>query len=203
MLDAPTTNTALIQEAVDPDSLEAWRLLQASYQKPLIRHAIRSGLNPGEAEEVASQTLLTLARRLSRRSLNHKSSSFRCWLSETANRFIFEVHRTKRRENLSATAILAIQECLPPAFVPEDELLAREKMEAHLWSVCLARVRVDSSPNHWQIFESNVLCGNNSTVVAKRFNTTPINVRVIRMRMIDRLKREWKQLAQQEVELPE
>jgi RNA polymerase sigma factor (sigma-70 family) len=203
MLDAPTTNDALIQRALDPDALEAWRLLHEFYHKPLVRHAIRSGLNPGEAEEVASHTLLTLSQRLSRRSFHHESSSFRRWLAETANRFIFEAHRIRRREKLSAMAVRAIQECLPPAFVPEDELLAREKMEAHLWSVCLARVRIDSSPKHWQIFESNVLSGENSSTVAKRFNTSPINVRVIRMRMIGRLKREWKQLAQQAVELPE
>ena len=200
MLDAPTTNNALMDEVVDPEATEAWTKLHAAYQLPLVRHAIRSGLDPIEAEEVASQTLLTLSRRLIRKSLNPQSSAFRSWLAETANRLIFEVHRTRRRERLSSITIRAIQECLPPAFVPEDEVLAREKMEAHLWSVCLARVRNDVSPRHWQIFESNVLCGNSSSFVAKSFNTTLINVRVIRKRMTDRFRKEWKQLAQQSVE---
>jgi DNA-directed RNA polymerase specialized sigma24 family protein len=96
-----------------------------------------------------------------------------------------------------------IQEWLPPAFAPEEELEAREKLEAHLWSVCLARVRSDVPPNHWQVFEAHALHGRQSSEVARIFNTTSVNVRVIRTRVVAKIRAEWKNIASQQIEIPE
>lgn len=203
MLDAQTTNHELVTAAQNPANNQAWMELHRSYHDPLIRHCDRSGLNPAEAEDVAALTLATLAMRLSRSSFKWEKSSLRGWLSETANRLIFDVHRHRVRDRLSADAARLMQEWLPPAFAPEDEEEAREKMESHLWSVCLARVRSDVSAQQWQIFEAHALDGRKSSEVATLFNTTSIHVRVIRSRMVSRIREEWKRVANQEVEIPE
>jgi RNA polymerase sigma-70 factor (ECF subfamily) len=203
MLDAQTTNHELVTAAQNPANNEAWLELHRAYHDPLIRHCDRSGLNPVEAEDVAALTLATLAMRLSRSSLKWEKSSLRGWLSETANRLIFDVHLNRKQQRLSADAARLMQEWLPPAFAPEDEHEAREKMESHLWSVCLARVKADVSPEQWQIFEAYALGGRKSSEVAALFNTTGLNVRVIRSRMVSRIREEWKQVANQEVEIPE
>ncbi len=201
MIDAQTTNHELVTEAQNPANNEAWIELHRTYHDPLIRHCDRSGLSPVEAEDVASLTLASLATRLARSSLKWETSSLRGWLSETANRLIFDVHLHRKRDQLSADAARMMQEWLPPAFAPEDEQEAREKMEGHLWRVCLARVKGEVSAEQWQIFEAYALGGRKSSEVATLFNTTSLNVRVIRSRMVSRIRLEWKNIAKREVEL--
>lgn len=203
MLDAETTNHGLIASATNPANDEAWRNLHQVYHAALIRHCVRSGLNDGEAEDVAALTLATLAMRLSRSGFKWQVASLRGWLSETANRLIFDVHLRRKRERLSEDAIRLMQEWLPPAFAPEHEVEAREQMERHLWTVCLARVRADVPIQHWQIFEAHALLGRKSNEVAELFGTSSMNVRVIRSRLVLRIKKEWKSIANQQIDIPE
>jgi DNA-directed RNA polymerase specialized sigma24 family protein len=203
MLDSRTTDHALIAAAADPADSAAWNQLHAAYHPILVRHCIGSGLTAVEAEDTTSRVLSALASRLNRSAIKPGTTSLRGWLSETTNRFIFEVYRTRRRDEMCSEAVRQIQEWLPPAFAPDGEIEVREKLESHLWSVCLARVRNEVSPIHWQIFESYVLKGNTSANVAKTFNTTHFNVRVVRGRIISRIKQEWRRLGTQQIELPE
>ena len=203
MLNAETTNHELVQAASEPSDAVAWAELHARYHPPIVQHCLRSGLTASEAEEVALQSLAKLSHRLSRSPFNWDRTGLRAWLSETANRLIFEVHRNRRREALSADAMRLIQGWLPATFAPEDDAPAREKLESHLWSVCLARVRTTVPALHWQIFEAYVLQGQRSRVVAQLFNTTALNVRIIRMRLAQRIRKEWESLARQEMDLPE
>ena len=203
MLDAQTTNHGLVAAATNPANDAAWQQLHSLYHAPLIRHCHRSGLSTVEAEDVAALTLATLALRLSRSAMKLGNSSLRGWLSETANRLIFDVHLRRKRDLLSADALRLIQEWLPAAFAPEHEVDAREHMEAHLWSVCLARVRADVSTEHWQIFEAHALQGRKSTEVAELFGTNSLNVRVIRSRIVHKIKTEWKSIANQQIEIPD
>jgi RNA polymerase sigma factor (sigma-70 family) len=195
MLDAPTTDQPLVASASDPDNAAAWSNLYAKYRGPLLGLCHRSGLSPDEAEEVVQEVLAKLARRLAKSPFNWQVSSLRGWLSEMSNRAIFDHHRRCRRADLTAKAMAAIKEWLPPAFAPESDDGAREQMEAHLWSVCLARVRHAARPGQWQIFEAYALHGATAAEVARRFNTTGFNVRVIRHRMVARIRLEWAQLA--------
>jgi|688.fasta_scaffold479809_2 RNA polymerase sigma factor (sigma-70 family) len=195
MLDAPTTDEQLVASASDPDNAVAWSHVFAKYRSPLLRLCQRSGLSPDEAEEVVQEVLIKLSRRLAKAPLNWEASSLRGWLSETCNRAIFDHHRRCHRTHLSGKVIAAIKEWLPPAFAPESDDGTREQLEAHLWSVCLARVRHAARPGQWQIFEAYALHGATAVEVARRFNTTGFNVRVIRHRMVARIRREWAQLA--------
>lgn len=202
MLDAPTTDQSLVETARNPESLEAWSRLYATYRQPLLSHCARSGLTPVEGEELVQEVLAKLSQRLAKASFNWQATSLRGWLGEMANRAIFEFHR-RRRAELSPAVMAVIQQWLPPAFAPETEGASRERLEAHLWSVCLARVRHSVRPGQWQIFEAYALHGNAAAEVARRFNTTGFNVRVVRHRMIARIRREWAQLATSPLPEPE
>jgi RNA polymerase sigma factor (sigma-70 family) len=191
MLDAPTTNTGLVNAASDPADAASWQRLYATYRDPIIRHCANSGLTPAESEEIVQEVLAKLAQRLSKAAFNWKSATLRGWLNQTTNHLIFEVHRLNRRQAFSADALAIIAQWLPPTVAPEGDTKVREQLEAHLWSVCLARVRQSVRPRQWQIFECYALQDNPAVEVARRFNTTGINVRIIRHRMIARIRRVW------------
>lgn len=195
MLDAPTTDQSLVESAEDLENRDAWQRLYGAYRRPILSHCARSGLTPAESEEVLQEVLAKLAQRLAKAPFNWNAASLRGWLGEMANRAIFDLHRRSRRNSLSPGVVAAIQQWLPPAFAPDTAGPSREQMEAHLWSVCLARVRHAVRPIQWQIFEAYALQGNTAAEVARRFNTTGFNVRVVRHRMVARIRREWSRLA--------
>jgi len=191
MLDAPTTNTGLVDAARDPTDDASWQRLYATYRDPILRHCAQSGLTPSESEEVVQEVLAKLARRLSKAAFPWSSATLRGWLSQITNHLIFDVHRLNRRHAFSPDALAIIQQWLPPTLAPDEDTKAREQLEAHLWSVCLARVSHAVRPRQWQIFECYALQGNPAAEVARRFNTSGINVRLIRHRMIARIRKEW------------
>ncbi len=195
MLDAPTTDQPLIDAAVNPDDAAVWKTLHETYHAPLLRLCDRSGLSPDEAEEVAQQVLIKLSQRLAKAKFNWEATSLRGWLIEMSNRAIFEAHRRSRRGALPPQVRAVIQEWLPPALAPGSDGGSRERLESHLWTVCLARVRNAVKARQWQIFEAYALQGHSAAEVARRFNTTGFNVRVIRHRMVARIRKDWRQLA--------
>ncbi|MFM7102797.1 MAG: RNA polymerase sigma factor, partial [Verrucomicrobiota bacterium] len=160
----------------------------------------RSGLKRSEGEEISLEVFSKLARRMDRRPLHHPSESLRAWLTRTTHQLILDRHRSRRRHPLGPAAIALLQEWLPPASLADEENRRRERMEGHLWAVCLARVRSASPARHWQIFEAYALEGMSSAEVARSFGTTGFNVRQIRRRLVARLRREWSSLVTQAIE---
>lgn len=197
---APTTDPDLLARGVNPEDFLAWQKLWEQYREPILRACQRSGLTQGEAEEIVQEVFGKLTRRLRHRPLNPRSESLRAWLSQTTHHQIFERHRLRRRHPLSPSAVVLLQEWLPATVAPDLEAQRRERMEGHLWSVCLARVRSAVSPRQWQIFEAYVLEGMPSTEVARIFDTSSFNVRQIRLRLAARLRQEWSNLTTQFIE---
>lgn len=99
-------------------------------------------------------------------------------------------------------AVKRLKIWLPAAEAPADDSRAREHMEGHLWSVCLARVRSVTRPGHWQVFEAYALEGCRAAEAASRFGITKIGVRVIQYRIVRRLKAQWKTLLVQDLSEP-
>lgn len=203
MLDAPTTNTVLVESAADPDNGSSWERLYTTYQNPILEHCERSGLTDTESADVVQEVLGRLVYRLKNSPFNWQSSTLRGWLSQTTNNLIFEVHRVNQRNTFSPGVLAIIQEWLAPALAPAVETKAREQLEGHLWSVCLARTRHGVRPQHWQIFECYAMQGHLVAEVAQRFNTTGFNVRLIRHRIVARIRKEWANLSALPIPDPE
>lgn len=201
MLDAPTTQRDRLGAATDPGDHEAWSWLHATYGPPLAALCQRSGLTHVEADEVVHDVLLRLSRRLARKPLNRGAKVLRAWLAQVTHQRIFEVRRQRVRSDVSAEVMLRMAEWLPGTLAPGSDPEARQQLERHLWAVCLDRVRAATRPRSWQVFEAYGFHGLSSTEVARAFGTTEFNVRMIRMRMIRRIRRQWAVLAEESIDL--
>jgi RNA polymerase sigma factor (sigma-70 family) len=199
MLDAPTTQHDRLAAASDAANHEAWTWIHAAYAAPIARLCQRSGLSPGEADEVVNDVLLRLARRLSAAPFKPQCMRLREWLAHITHQQVFEAQRLRAHHDLTSAAMRQIAEWLPGAHAPQADSESRQKLERHLWSVCLARVRAASSPRHWQIFEAYCFHEIPSPDVARTFNTTRFNVRMIRMRMVRRIRNQWARLAEEPI----
>lgn len=201
MLDAPTTQPERLAAAADPADHEAWAWLHATYRQPIGNLCLRSGPSPVEADEVIHDVLLRLSRRMVAKPINPRATGLRAWLAQVTHQRIFEIRRQRTRIDLSNEALLRMAEWLPGAMAPHSDPDARHQLEQHLWAVCLDRVRSDSAPRTWQIFEAYCFHGVTSPEVARAFNTTEFNVRMIRSRMIRRIRRQWAVLAEEAIEI--
>ena len=200
MLDAPTTQHDRLAAATDVANHEAWAYIHAAYASPIARLCQRSGLSAGEAEEVVNDVLVRLSRRLAAAPFKPQCLRLREWLAHVTHQQIFEAQRLRAHHDLTPAAVRLVAEWLPGTHAPEADPEARQNLERHLWSVCLARVREASSPRHWQIFEAYCFHETPSPEVARAFNTSEFNVRMIRMRMIRRIRAQWAMLAEESID---
>ena len=203
MLDSPTTQPERIAACADPADHEAWTWLHETYRTPIGDLCLRSGLTPVETDEVINDVLLRLSRRLVAKPFKSETLRFRAWLTQITHLRIFEVRRQRKHTQLTPEALTLMAEWLPGAFAPQTDLEARHQLEQHLWAVCLDRVRTTSTPRSWQIFETYCFHNRPSPEVAQAFNTTEFNVRIIRMRMVHRIRRQWAILAEEGLQLPD
>ena len=203
MLDAPTTQSDHLTAAADPANEDAWAWLHNTYRQPIGRLCLRSGLSSVEADEVINDVLLRLSRRLATKAFTSGSGKLRAWLSQITHQCIFEVRRQRGRADLSAEAMRRMAEWLPGAYAPQADPEARQQLERHLWAVCLDRVRSAVGARSWQIFEAYTFHGLPSPEVARAFNTTEFNVRMIRMRMVRRIRALWAVLAEESIDIDE
>lgn len=202
LLMAATTNRDLLGSAADLSNEPAWKSLWDQYQKPILRLCGQSGLTEAEAQDVVQDAFLRVARMLESRRLEPMQNGFRRWLGHVVHRLIFEAHRRNRRHQLGVESVKRLKIWLPAVEAPADDGRAREHMEGHLWSVCLARVRSVTRPEHWQVFEAYALEGCRAAEVASRFGITKIGVRVIQHRIVRRLKAQWNTLLVQDLSEP-
>jgi DNA-directed RNA polymerase specialized sigma24 family protein len=77
---ASSTRTTLLGRVRNWEDDEGWGTFFQIY-RPLIHNiSVKSGLNADEAEEVAQDTLIEVARRLKNREYDPEQGSFRGWL---------------------------------------------------------------------------------------------------------------------------
>ncbi len=193
-IQAPTTQRDLFARAAANFDSKIWAEFSELYDSAICHHCARSGLSPTESKDVVREVFEKLATRLGRRPFNWKSTTFRGWLNQVTNGLIFEHHQSQRHQQLPPQLVASIREWLLPAMAPESETHEREQLESHLWSTCLARVRHEAKPSHWQIFEKSVIEGLPARDVAQLFGTTQINVAVVRHRLVARFREAWKNL---------
>lgn len=202
LLMVATTDREILASASDLSNEPAWKALWDRYQKPILQLCQLSGLTEPESQDVVQDAFLRLSRMIESGRLEPIQNGFRRWLGYVVHRLIFEAHRRNRRHQLGVEAVKRLKIWLPAVEAPADDGRAREHMEGHLWSVCLARVRSDTRADHWQAFEAYALEGCLAAEVARRFGMTKIGVRVIQHRIVKRLKAQWRTLLVQDLPEP-
>ena len=196
MLYSETTDPRLIESVKDWREDAGWQRFYDLYSSSIRGHARASGLSHSEAEDVVQETMLKVARYLPKFEYNRTICRFRTWLNQIVNQRIFEVvHR--RQKNLYSSANLdVLREVLHSNDAAVGDPIAQAESERNLIETCLARVRSKTNPEHWQIFEANALHNLPGEKVATLHATTVTNVWVVRHRILNALRREWRGLLE-------
>lgn len=164
----------------------AWRQFVERFREPLRRLARSTGLDDGEAEDAAQQTLLVFHDGLRRGTYDRDRGRLSAWLFGIARN---EIRRAGQRRQRRTALGLAGGESWPSeaeaAGVEQDWQLAWQQQ---LLAMAMARVRREVQPNTWLAFERVQLHGEDPAAVAAALGLSRNAVFVAKHRVLTRLR---------------
>lgn len=185
---AATTDPQLLDAAKDWSSDAAWGEFYERYGPGIRAAAIRSGLSSEDADEVAQETMLRVARHLPDFRYNREVCRFRTWLNQIVQQRILDCLRRRQRFANAERALTHAALIHPRLFASKYPEPAAEELA--LIEAALSRVRAEVPPTQWQVFESVVLHELSAAETARTHQVSVANVYVIRHRLLARLKSE-------------
>lgn len=189
-----TTEPGVVQAMARVEDEAIWDSVYQQFQDPVRRLCLKSGLSSTEAEDVMQEAFLRLHQLLRRETDPSSVFGLRRVVADLVQQLIVGLHRDRRsflegKRGLMATARLVS---------PEHDGRQPSESEAPLWSLCIARVREQVRPDHWQIFEAYAWDELSSVEVGRRLGVTAIEVRVVHHRIVSRIRKEWRRLLSAE-----
>lgn len=185
MQDDWRTTSWILDQMVLGDDV-AWRQFVERFREPLRRLARRTGLDDGEAEDAAQQTLLVFHDGLKRGTYDRDRGRLSAWLFGIARN---EIRRAGQRQHRRAALGLAGGESWPSeaeaADVERDWQLAWQQQ---LLTLAMARVRREVQSNTWLAFERVQLHGEDPAAVAAALGMSRNAVFVAKHRVLTRLR---------------
>lgn len=196
MFYAQTTDPHLIESVKDWHDDANWRAFYDRYGPAIRHHALRSGLNDTESDDVLQEAMVKVARYLPSFEYDRTLCKFRTWLNQIVNQRIFEVRSRRKRSYFPRESLEEIRQQIHQSQAPVENPVDQVETEYHLLEACLARVRARVKARHWQLFEAHAIHGMSSGEVADLHKTTKSNVWVVRHRLVKYLRQEWGQLLE-------
>lgn len=164
-----STHKSLLVRIRDKQDRSAWQTFYDLYAPILYRYARRRGLSHHDAEEIRSQVLETIARKIDSYDYQPSRGRFRGWLRQLVVNKIIDAHRRGQA--------VAGGSHIEDAAVAEDLSTAWDKewRNARL-AMSLQRARVAAPQRAYQIFHLLVIEEKEVRDVCEIFDTTPNQV---------------------------
>src|SRR5262245_1672374 len=149
------TRWSLLGRLKDWGDEKSWREFFNTYWRLIYSVALRAGLNDTQAQEVAQETIIAVAKKMPEFRCDPARGSFKGWLLQITWRRIADPVRKRRREG----KYIACQSLLPPPTEREDgthtdsvermadpagfdlEKIWAEEWEKHVLETALQRVK--------------------------------------------------------------
>ncbi len=187
-----TTQLSLINRLRNADDHEAWLAFVEIYYPVIVSSLRVKGLQLADAEDVAQQVLVSVARALAVRPHDPDRAKFRTWLERvTRNAALNAMQRVpKDRASGGTDCLLALHE-LPQT--GDAELLDQEHRK-HLMRLAAQSIECEFEANSWQAFWRTTVLGESIDSVAQSLGKQVGSIYAARSRIIRRLRLEIERL---------
>lgn len=183
-----TTSVSLLERLRHADDHEAWGRFVRVYTPLLLGWARRAGLQACDADDLLQEVFLLLRQELPQLQYD-PTRSFRAWLKTvTANKL--RNLRSRRAAQTIAGNDSALAR-VPDAEDPVEGFDLKEHQDA-LIRRALRVMQKDFEPHVWKAVWEFVACGRPAKEVAREFGMTPGAVYAAKLRVINRLREEFK-----------
>lgn len=148
----PETRASLLIRVRDPADQAAWTEFVEIYRPVVLRLARQKGMQSADAEDVAQQVLVSVAKAVEERPHDPQRARFRTWLRRVAHNAILNgLMRGPRDRGSGDSAMLEVlhQQASPTG--PDSDLLKLEyRRELFRWAA--RQVRPEFQQATWQAF---------------------------------------------------
>jgi RNA polymerase sigma-70 factor (ECF subfamily) len=194
----PDTRPSLIVRLQRDDDESAWGEFVAIYRPVIVRVAVSYGLQPTDAEDLAQQVLLSVARSITDWEHDPDRAHFRTWLGRIVRNAATNA-LSRRKADRGAGGTTALQ-AMQRVVSDQDamELLEVEwRREAFRWAA--DQVRDDFESATWEAFWLTAVEGLPASEAARRTGKSVGAVYVTKSRVMQRLQRKVCELQGEEL----
>lgn len=192
----PETNESLILRVKDPADAASWSQFLAIYRPVVVRMACGRGLQYADADDLAQQVFLSVAKAIESWESGASQPPFRVWLSRITRNAI--VNALTRRKPDAPGGSASVHEMLLE--LPErdadtsQQLLEESRYQVMRWAA--NEIRSEFTELTWSLFWLTSIEGDNVAEVARLKDKTPGAVYMARFRVMQRLKEKMLEVSE-------
>lgn len=184
----PETNESLILRVKDPADAASWSDFLAIYRPVVVRMARGRGLQHADADDLAQQVFLSVAKAIDDWLPDADQPPFRVWLASISRNAIINA-LTRRRPDVAGGST-SVQEMLRDLPERDEEttqqLMEESRREAMRWAA--DEIRNEFTEVTWAMFWLTSIEGKSVAEVASLQHKTPGAVYMARYRVMQRMK---------------
>ncbi len=188
MSPSPETRPSLLVRLADRADQAAWMEFAQVYTPVIQRLALRRGLQPADADDLAQQVLTAVSKAIDRWQTDPTRARFRTWLHRIATNFIINaLTRAAPDRAAGDTGVLNQLNHLPAADGPTSDLVRLElRREIFRWAA--DRIHDEFRPDTWDAFWLTAIEQLSAEEVATRLDMSCGAIYAARSRIMRRLK---------------
>ena len=187
------TRHSLVDRLVNLEDRRRWQEFFERYWKLIYGVARRAGLNDAEAQDVVQETVITVAKNISK--YERTAGSFKNWLLHMTRWRIADQFRKRAPGDVprcehgdDSHRDTATIERIPDSI--DVAAVWQEEWERHVLDVALQRLKRRLDPKHYQIFDCVALKGWPAVKVARELGVNVARVYLVKHRAASMLKKE-------------
>ncbi len=195
MSNMPETRQSLILQIQDPANRDAWEAFAELYRPIVYRLARRRGLQDADAEDLAQQVLVSIARAVPEWQ-RRPQTRFRHWLNRIARNAIINA-LTRRRHDAAVGGsdfMRSVHRLSEPSSDLESQI--ENEYERQIYRRAAQIVRESVNEDTWLAFFFTIVQGESTEAVATRLGKTIGNVHAARSRLMRRLQKTVRELME-------
>ena len=188
------TRESLVGRLVNLDDRVRWQEFFDTYWRLIYSVARKAGLTDAEAQDVVQETVITVAKNISK--YEREAGSFKGWLLHITRWRIADQFRKRpprgaggRERTRAGTATI---ERIPDPDGVDLDAAWQEEWQQNLLTAALERVKRKVDARHYQIFDCAVVKQWSAAKVAKELGVNIAQVYLVKHRLAGLLKREVK-----------
>jgi RNA polymerase sigma factor (sigma-70 family) len=189
MSSAPETRPSLLVRVRDPADRAAWQEFAEIYRPVILRLAQQKGMQVADAEDIAQEVLIAVAKAVEQREHDPKRAKFRTWLHRVANNIILDaLTRGKPDRGAGGSSLQAVLAQKESRDGPDSDLLRLEyRREVFRWAA--RQVRKEFRQETWNAFWFTYIQGRPIDAVAKELAKDPGAIYAARSRVMRRIRK--------------
>lgn len=188
----PQTRHSLIARLKDPSDQVAWEEFVSIYRPVVFRVAVKKGLQPADAEDVAQTVMVSVARAVEKWEPDPQRARFRTWLNRIAvNAAINSITRRKPDRGTGESKsmeLLAQHPDTDSQIDSQESELVRLEYRRESFRVAARQIKLEFEPDTWSAFWLTAVEGVSAQSVADQLGKKLGSVYTAKSRVMKRIQ---------------